>query len=251
MFVLKVGNNNRKCMIEGAVLMIGCLCIHGFTGGPYEITPLADYLKEVTDWYIEVPCLPGHGESLNLNSATYLEWVDEAEQTLLKVKEKCDTIYLIGFSMGGMISAYLASKYKADKLVLLSASRKYISVGQMGKDIGQFVQERLKGKLEDNTLFQRYRQKKGAVPLRAVVQFLKCMRFTKPFLKEVHCPVLIAQGIQDGMVPYKSVHYLDKEIPGETEVIYYHDSKHHICLGTDRDVLIEKVYIFLQQGTVR
>ena len=38
--------------------MIGCLCIHGFTGGPYEIEPLTTFLEEKTDWLISVPhCL--------------------------------------------------------------------------------------------------------------------------------------------------------------------------------------------------
>ncbi|KPD00014.1 hypothetical protein LR69_01687 [Geobacillus sp. BCO2] len=40
--------------------MIGCLCIHGFTGSPEEVAPLADYLRERTDWVIETPTLPGH-----------------------------------------------------------------------------------------------------------------------------------------------------------------------------------------------
>ncbi|MCT2534949.1 alpha/beta fold hydrolase [Aquibacillus koreensis] len=225
--------------------MIGCVCVHGFTGGPYELMPLANYLKEVTDWHIEVPCLPGHGESLQLETATYKDWIKAAEEALEKVSEKCDQVYVIGFSMGGMIASYLASKYNVAKLVLLSASRKYISYRQMAMDIGMFVKEGFNGRLKQNKLFQHYMNKKGSIPIKATVEFIKCMRFTKPYLQEVTCPVLIAQGIQDGMVPYKSVYYLDKEIPADTEVIYYHDSKHLICLGDDKDVLNETVYSFL------
>ena len=33
----------------------GVLCIHGFTGGPYEVQPIADYLENNTDWKIVVP----------------------------------------------------------------------------------------------------------------------------------------------------------------------------------------------------
>ncbi|MDL4840145.1 alpha/beta hydrolase [Aquibacillus rhizosphaerae] len=227
--------------------MIGCMFIHGFTGGPYEVEPLANYLREVTDWYVEVPCLPGHGETLQLDSVNYQQWVELAESSFKQVAEKCDKVYLIGFSMGGMIASYLASKYEVNKLILLSTSRKYISFRQMTIDIGRFAIEGINGQLRSNKLFQHYMQKKGLIPVKAFIEFLKCMRFTKPHLKKIKCPVLIAQGIQDGMVPYKSVYYLDKEIPAETEVIYYHDSKHHICLGDDKDTLIQTVYSYLNR----
>ncbi|WP_186576313.1 alpha/beta hydrolase [Aquibacillus kalidii] len=227
--------------------MIGCICIHGFTGGPYEVEPLAEHLKQHTDWYIEIPCLPGHGRELQLKTVDYKQWIQTCEASMKKVKEICDIIYIVGFSMGGMIASYLAAKYNVNKLVLLSTSRKYISVRQMGLDMSQFVVEGVKGTLKDNKLFQHYMAKRGSIPMRAMIEFLKCMRFTKPYLKKVNCPVLIAQGIQDGMVPYKTATYLDKEIPSQTEVIYFHDSKHLICLGEDREILIQAVDEFLNR----
>ncbi|WP_226038161.1 alpha/beta hydrolase [Aquibacillus saliphilus] len=225
--------------------MVGCLCIHGFTGGAYEVAPLANYLKKYTNWQIEVPTLPGHGEELQLEKVTFQEWLDHAESELIKLMEECDKIYLIGFSMGGMIASYLAAKHDVTKLVLLATSRKYICLKQMTMDIGRFIREGLLGQLEDDLVYQRYIQKKGSIPISSMIEFLKCMKFTKPYLKKVNCPVLIAQGIQDSMVPYKTAAYLDKEIPTETEVIFFNDSKHHICLGSDKDVLINTVNSFL------
>ncbi|MBM7571088.1 alpha/beta hydrolase [Aquibacillus albus] len=226
--------------------MIGCLCIHGFTGGPYEVEPLKEYLLQRTNWYIEAPTLPGHGKELALDSVHYEEWIDKAEKEFLKINEKCDKVFIIGFSMGGMIAAYLAAKYKINRLVLLSPSRKYISIKQMGIDIVEFVKDGLNKQLSDNPLFQRYISKTGSVPVKATVEFLKCMKFTKPYLQQVSCPVLIAQGIQDGMVPYKAAYFLEEEIPSDTQVMFFHDSKHHICLGDDKDALNQAVYSFLR-----
>ncbi len=53
--------------------MIGCLCIHGFTGGPYEIEPLTTHLAEETDWLIETMTLPGHGLDLQLDDVNHNE----------------------------------------------------------------------------------------------------------------------------------------------------------------------------------
>ncbi|WP_058305787.1 alpha/beta hydrolase [Gracilibacillus massiliensis] len=235
--------------------MTACLIIHGFTGGPYEVEPLALHLKEMTDWHVVTPSLPGHGlgddgRDLDLLEVTYKDWIDEAEQAYLKLKKQHqdETIYLIGFSMGGMIAAYLAAKYTCAKLVLLSTSRKYISIPRITMHLFNFAQKAVRKKLKDDALYNHYMSKYGAVPIKATREFLKCMKFTKPYLKDIYCPVFIAQGIQDGMVPYKSAHYLDKEIPVEAEIIYYHDSKHLICLGEDKDVVIEAVYKFLTKA---
>ncbi|MET1014648.1 MAG: carboxylesterase, partial [Paenisporosarcina sp.] len=44
----------------------GVLCIHGFTGGPYEVQPFVDFLERRTDWVVRTPTLPGHGPTLSL-----------------------------------------------------------------------------------------------------------------------------------------------------------------------------------------
>src|SRR5690625_5472321 len=96
--------------------MIGCMLIHGYTGGPYELAPLTNYLKENTNFIVVVPTLPGHGKNLALDDVSHEDWLNTAEETFLQLRKKVDRIYLIGFSMGGMIASYLAAKYNVNKL---------------------------------------------------------------------------------------------------------------------------------------
>ncbi|WP_156290229.1 alpha/beta hydrolase [Oceanobacillus salinisoli] len=226
--------------------MIGCLVIHGYTGGPYEVEPLARFLQEKTDWHIELPTLPGHGRELDLKETNYKEWIIAAEDVLQKMTGKYEKIYLIGFSMGGMIAAYLAAKYTIEKLVLLAPARKYLSFRQIAHDIGEVVGDRVKGTLHENELYNHYKNKMGTVPMKANIEFMKLVKYTKPYLSEVKAPVLIAQGQQDGMVPYKAVYDLDKELKSEEkELVLFEQSKHLICLGDDKDTLNQMVYDFL------
>lgn len=229
--------------------MIGCLCVYGFTGGAYEVNPLVDYLTEHTNWLIKVAELPGHGKKLFLHNASYREWISAAESSLIDLIDQCDKIYLIGFSMGGMITAYLASKYKVSKLVLLSASGKYLSAGQLLKDFGQMLVASRQGNLKDDPLYNRYKNKRGVVPMRATREFIRCIKFTRPFLSKISCPVLIAQGKQDSMVPYRTAFYLKKNISSEDkEVVFFDRSKHLICLGEDKDELCLVVFSFLDSN---
>jgi carboxylesterase len=226
--------------------MIGCLIIHGFTGGPHELEPLTEYLEANTDWHISVPTLPGHGRNLMLENVNYKSWLETAEASLKKLREKYDEIYIIGFSMGGMIAAYLAAKYKVNKLVLLATAGKYLSFKQISVDLGDVLKDGITGKLGQNKLYCHYKRKLGSVPFRANLEFLKLVRKTRKYLKNVESPVLIAQGQMDSMVPYKTAYYLDKEIPSKRkEVVFFERSRHLICLGNDKDTLNRMVHEFL------
>ncbi|MBP1971447.1 esterase/lipase [Virgibacillus natechei] len=228
--------------------MVGCLIIHGFTGGPYEVDPLADYLKKNTDWHIEVPTLPGHGRNLDLKDVSYKKWIRAAEDSLKKLKSKYDKINIIGFSMGGMIASYLASKYKVENLVLLAPSGKFLSIRQLSLDIASVAADGMRGNLKKNKLYVHYKKKMGTIPFKANIEFIKLIKFTRKYLKKVTSPVLIAQGQQDGMVPYKTAYYLDKELKSkQKEVVFFERSRHLICLGDDKDLLNKMVYEFLME----
>lgn len=226
--------------------MIGCLIIHGYTGSPHEVNPIANYLKEYTDWDIVVPTLPGHGAQLDLKDIDYEKWLNKARESLEQLKVKHDKIYLIGFSMGGMIASYLAATYEVDKLVLLAPAGKYFSLKQLRVNLGDIIKDGLKGDLSANRLYANYKDKRADVPLRANLEFLKLIRLTRKHLKDIETPVLIAQGRQDKIVPPVSIEYLDKEIPSEEkEIILFERSGHLICSGEDKDILNSIVYDFL------
>src|SRR5699024_8946401 len=122
--------------------MIGCLIIHGFTGGPYEVEPLKDYLEEHTDWKVDVPVLTGQGDELDLADVRDGGWLQDAREAYESLANRCETIYVVGFPMGGMIATYLAGKHPIDKLVLLSTARKYISFIYLSYYVGKMLGDR-------------------------------------------------------------------------------------------------------------
>ncbi|MED3552432.1 alpha/beta hydrolase [Cytobacillus praedii] len=227
--------------------MIGCMCIHGFTGSPYEVEPLASYLKDRTDWEIVVPTLPGHGDKLDLKGIEYKKWIKHAEDELIRLIEKCETVYVVGFSMGGLIASYLSVHYPVAKLVLLSAAAYYVNPKQLLKDIGEILRDAAKGSLTENEMFIRYKRKIIATPITATIQFRRLVTAIRPILPQVRIPTLIAQGEIDGVVPPKSAQYLYNRI-GTTskKLIFLKKSKHLICHCEEREDLFTEVHRFLK-----
>ena len=105
----------------------GVLCIHGFTGGPYEVQPFADYLKNIQrlEQSLSLHYLV-MVRTLELKNFTAEHWMMEAEIAFDNLQKEVDKVIVVGFSMGGVIAMYLANRYKVKNLVLLSAAAKYI-----------------------------------------------------------------------------------------------------------------------------
>jgi len=229
--------------------MIGCLIIHGFTGGPFEVEPLRKYLEAETDWNVFVPTLTGHGEELSLREVSYEVWLEDARNALHQLQETCDKVYVVGFSMGGMIAAYLAGTEKVDRLVLLATARKYLSFKYLSQYVVDVIGDGVKGKLVENEIYRHYKSKLGTVPFSANIEFMKLVSKTKDYLEEITAPVFIAQGKRDGLVPYRVAYTLEEEIPSEEkEVVFFEQSSHLICLGNDSDVLNQMIHRFLKNG---
>lgn len=224
----------------------GVLFIHGFTGGPFEVRPLVNFLKKETDWQISLPTLPGHGLPLDLGKVSADSWLMEAELGLKKLQKEVDRVIVVGFSMGGLIAMYLALRYKFDKLVLLSAAAKYISPRILLKELGIMLAKPIR-KYPPNTFYHLYEYKLTHTPLRATFEFLRIVRIIEPYYSLIKTPVCIVQGEKDGIVPFTTAEHLLKKLGSEKkEFIKSPLGKHHICYSDDCDNWFNEVLRFMR-----
>ena len=230
-----------------SIIAIGVLMLHGFSGGPYEIIPLANYLKEHTDWLIDTPTFTGHGETLSLLGFKAEHWMMDAEIAFRKLAEKVSEVIVIGFSMGGILALYLAKRYKVKKLVLLSAAAKYVAPSQLLTDLRIMAKDAINGHLKDNELFIRYESKIMNVPVSATFQFMKIVKMVEPYIPSIDVPTYIVQGKYDGIVPYTTAQYLYDLLPAHEKNMYFSPKgKHHICYSEDCNIWFPKILNFLQ-----
>lgn len=228
-------------------LSVGVLCIHGFSGGPYEVKPFTSYLRSHTDWIIEEPTLSGHGEELHMSGFKAKHWLMDAELAFRSLAKKVDEVIVVGFSMGGIIALYLAKRYKVKKLVLLSAAAKYVSPKQLVKDFKMLTTEAYHHNLTNNELYLRYRHKFNNVPLVSTVEFMKLVRMVEPYYRHIQTPVYIVQGKLDGIVPYHTAQFLFDELASTDKFLCFSDNgKHHICFEEDCSKWFPQVLMFLK-----
>lgn len=230
--------------------MKGCLCIHGFTGEPWEIEPIAESLRSQKDWLVYAPTLPGHGPNEDLRDVTYQEWLYMVEVATEELLKRCEEVYVIGFSMGGLLACYIAAKYPIKKLVLLSAAAYYLNPLMFIDSLKDMAQIRKTGQADPDQLVDLYRYKVTNTPMHAVRQFMMAVKKLRPYIRHVTTPVLIIQGERDALVPRKSSEFLFKNIAAEEKHIHYlKDGRHMICHGFEQSQLLLRIHDFFQ-GTI-
>lgn len=226
----------------------GVLCIHGFSGGPYEVEPFANFLKERTDWDIRIAKLSGHGspEELNMKGNRSYDWIRDAEIAYRSLAREVDKVNVVGFSMGGLLAIHLANKYPVSKLVLLSAALSYVSLKQLTEDIIDMIGDLKAGTLKENELYERYMFKLKHVPILSTVEFMKVCQLAKKEIESVKCPTYIVQGRRDGIVPVKTAQILFDKLQMTEKCMYISEKgKHFICYSDDCDIWFNQVFQFI------
>lgn len=226
--------------------MIGVLCIHGYTGSAWEVAPVVELLKRETNWRVEVAYLSGHNIDLQLRGVRAKHWLQDIENAYLKLRRVVDEVYVIGFSMGGLLAIYLAAHYDIKKIVLLSAAAKLFDVKQQLFDIRALYNDMKNDRLLENVIYQRYQKKVFHVPIASAFSFLKTRHFVKNDYARITQPIFLVQGDQDGLVPHHTADWIASKVSSRDVSVWHSTTgKHHICYSDDFHLWSRQLLQFL------
>lgn len=216
----------------------GVLLIHGFKSSPFEMSFLADFLNERFRCPTLVPRLAGHGTHIrHLNDSEWGAWDRSAEEAYRQLRERTERIIIIGMSMGGALAFRLAAKFGPIGVIAMGAPyqlpfktrfayliRHFVSVyyDHQGPDISD---------LEMKKSAIRY----SGIPLNAVCELRAMLSNTKPMYQQIHCPVALAHGRHDHVIPLWNLNKIAREIgPSVFDKRIFPNSYHIIPLDRDR-----------------
>jgi len=90
----------------------GCLLVHGLTGTPGEMRYLGERLHRNTGFTVCGVLLAGHGTDASaFQERGWQDWYRSAEQGMLELAETCSPLFIVGFSMGGLLAMALALRH--------------------------------------------------------------------------------------------------------------------------------------------
>jgi carboxylesterase len=225
----------------------GVLVLHGFTGNPQSMRPLAEAVARV-GYTVELPLLPGHGTSIDdMVPTRWDDWRGAAERAYSDLAGRCQRVVVSGLSMGGTLSCWLAANHpEICGLAVVNpmvdppndeyrgAVRSMLEAGtEVAPGIGSDI-------AKEGSVEYAY---EGA-PLRAALSFFDGVDQLFPRLEDIRCPVLLFSSRQDHVVDPASGDVLAASVGGPVERVFLERSFHVATLDWDAPFVEERVVVF-------
>ena len=212
------------------------LFVHGFVGGIYDYDNFPNELETYRNFDVYTFTLPGHEKNV-VKDVKYNEWISSAESQIeFLLNHNYKKIYVIGHSMGGVIAAHLASKYKEiKKLVLVAPAFRYFYFKD-GKVNIKGINETIKNlptllKEEDKEKVVARIQK---TPIGTMLEFTKLVSTYEKDLESINCPILTIHGLNDNVVPIEGTDLVYNKVKSKTNLLINIDKVTHDCFTKER-----------------
>ena len=241
---------------------VGVLCIHGFTGTPFEVRHLGRRLNE-GGFTVSGPALPGHTTSIDeLDQTTWRDWYGRVEQSFDELRARCARVAVVGQSLGGLLALYLAAQRGAEMtsvsalatpLWLFPLARAAVWATRPGRPlagrVGRAVQAlpKLGGSDVRDREMQRQNPCYRAVPVRALHQLVAFMGEVEGSLPRVRVPTLVIHGRNDHTAPFACSQRIATTVGAE--IVKHRElarSFHLIAVDVERDLVAEEVAGFVR-----
>jgi carboxylesterase len=226
---------------------IGVLITHGFNGTPQSIKSLGEKFTGL-GYTIHAPRLKGHGTHYkDLEKTTWNEWFSDLEKGYRFLKEqKCSSIFIIGQSMGGTLSLWLANKYPEIKgVILINAALSIPSYDYLiGKINPSFVDETEPDIKLEGVHEIAYKK----LPIFAIHQLQTLIKATPDILVSIKNPILCFKSIDDHVVPHKNTDYILKHVQSDQKEVYPLKNSYHVAsMDHEKDTIVDETHHFIEK----
>ncbi|HEY1012498.1 MAG TPA: alpha/beta fold hydrolase [Herpetosiphonaceae bacterium] len=247
------------------------LLLHGFTGDPKEMLPLAEGLA-AAGYGVRVPVLPGHGGAPHeLMGLGWRDWLDGAAAALAELRRDHDRIFLGGFSMGGALSVLLARDggQQLAGLLLLATPTTLGDDWRLGllpllkhvmpwfkplekadfsaPEVRRQVAEFDPGLDLDDPGVHAALRSQVRLPVGALEQLTLLLAAMRPALPLVSAPALIQQGaLDDTARPFCAVE-IARRLGGPAELRWWERSGHMLLQGPESAAIVAQAVAFCEE----
>jgi Esterase/lipase len=222
---------------------IGVLLLHGFTATTVEVRPMAKFLHDF-GYTVSGPLLAGHGHTPeDMNHVSWKDWFASADQAYSVLAQRCDKVFVIGESMGGLIAILESIAHPDIAGAVLCAPALKVKNLAAAEFLWPFKSYIFKKNIDETMEWQGF----NVVPLHAAAQLLKLQRYVKRHLAKMCTPTIIFQGKLDRSIDQmSSVLVLEGINASEKELVWMEESTHCVLIDRQLPDIEETVLEFIR-----
>jgi len=233
------------------------LLIHGYTGRPKDMIPLAEHLADA-GFAVSVPRLPGAGTDMDdLASTRRRDWRRRVYDAWLDLRSEFSRVHLVGYSMGGILALDLASRVEPERIALLApgmqTSHALLKFTPLLAPFAPILPEVPTGWVpreeDDEETREHGRRYWSRRDVKSAAQLLRLQRETRRRLRRVSAPVMAVVSRDDASVPVSVLDFLDRRLPrGLGRRLVIEGCGHDVPQGTQKDRVAEAVASWLTEA---
>jgi carboxylesterase len=230
----------------------GALVLHGFTGSPQSMRPLAAILA-AAGFSVELPRLPGHGTSVrDMLTTRWDDWARGADAAYVELASRCERVVVVGLSMGGTLSAWLAGRHpEIAGLALINPLVQPIdvSITELAHDLLDKGEATMPGIGSDIADPDQTELAYSETPLECLLSLASAVADLTVTLSEISMPLLLLNSPQDHVVSPSNSELLATAVRGPVERVSLDRSYHVATLDYDRELIETRVVDFVRRVT--
>jgi carboxylesterase len=228
----------------------GALVIHGFTGSPKSMLPLAQRLA-AEGMTVRLPRLPGHGTRWqDMNLTRWEDWYAEVDRAFRELTERCDRVFVLGLSMGGSLTLRLAEEKGSAVagIVLVNAAVHSERKDRHLLPLLQSVVPSFPGISND---IKKPGQDEGAyskIPLKAAYSLSKLWTAVRQDIDKVNQPALVFRSAVDHVVEASNAEWIMSHVRStDKTLVVLPDSYHVATLDNDAMTIEDASIAFIRR----
>jgi carboxylesterase len=228
---------------------VGVLVLHGFTGNPSSMRGVADYFANA-GYTVELPRLPGHGTTIeDMLTTSWHDWSSHAESVYEDLAARVGQVVVIGLSMGGTLTAWLATRHALGGIVTINGALEPMHpdfrsmIEQMVASGGTVIPGIGSDIAEPGVVESAYAE----TPLVPLLSMSDAGSEMVNNLGSITCPALVMYSPQDHVVPTTAAAYFAERVGGPVEVVTLDRSFHVATMDYDKDEINTRALAFVKR----
>lgn len=225
------------------------LCLHGFTGTPYEVRPLGEALAGA-GFRARGPLLPGHGSTPEaLARVLHTDWLGAARNEFDALAAEHERVCVVGLSMGGLLTLALCGERPVAAAVVIGTPlRLRFPIPQLIPILQHVLSSIPKSAGSDirDPVARARHPSVPRMPLVGIHELLRLQRRVRGQLSSVKAPLLVAHGSHDKTTDPRNARRIRQGVSSaRCELLMLEDSGHVVPVDFDGPRLAVALVDFL------
>jgi carboxylesterase len=249
---MRVQSGGEPFLFKGG--RVGCLLVHGFPGAPQEMRWLGEYLQQQGYSVLGIR-LFGHAtdpsELLRVQARDWLSGIEDGYNYLQGI---CSQIFIIGFSLGGVLSAIFTQKRQLSGLVLMAVPYKLPSLAHYLRPTLPVLKYvwRYRRPKEPSDWFDKEAERINlhypVQPVHAIGQIHDLMQALPEALKAICIPTLVIEAQEDRSAAAHHGTYVFESVSSDDKAhIKIKGSGHSLARDSQRELVFRHINDFVQR----